>query len=171
METFGKASQRRLLDSATVAGVGRRVARASAVALLALGGFASSIYAARPARGVPSGPTTATTGDAGTTGATPSITVSTAPTVLAFSGHGYGHGLGMSQWGAAGYAGHGLAYDRILAHYYPGFFTRSLSSTISNIFQRSSTAPTPMKRSLPFYGGCPVDITTRISVVWQRFQQ
>ena len=120
METFGKASQRRLLDSATVAGVGRRVARASAVALLALGGFASSIYAARPARGVPSGPTTATTGDAGTTGATPSITVSTAPTVLAFSGHGYGHGLGMSQWGAAGYAGHGLAYDRILAHYYPG---------------------------------------------------
>ncbi len=106
--------------SATVAGVGRRVARASAVALLALGGFASSIYAARPAHGVSSAPATATTGDAGATGSTQSITVSTSPTVLMISGHGYGHGLGMSQWGAAGYAEHGLAYDRILAHYYPG---------------------------------------------------
>ncbi len=120
METFGKASSEHVPASATVARVGRRVARASAVALLAVGGFASSIYAARPARGIASGPATATTGDAGTTGSTQSITVSTAPTVLAFTGHGYGHGLGMSQWGAAGYAEHGLTYDRILLHYYPG---------------------------------------------------
>ena len=42
------------------------------------------------------------------------------PSVLAFSGHGWGHGLGMSQWGAYGYAQHGWTYDRILAHYYSG---------------------------------------------------
>ncbi|HET7043499.1 MAG TPA: SpoIID/LytB domain-containing protein [Gaiellaceae bacterium] len=36
------------------------------------------------------------------------------------SGHGWGHGLGMSQWGARGYALHGWTYDRILAHYYQG---------------------------------------------------
>jgi stage II sporulation protein D len=37
-----------------------------------------------------------------------------------FSGHGWGHGVGMSQYGAYGYAQHGLPFDQILAHYYPG---------------------------------------------------
>ena len=36
------------------------------------------------------------------------------------SGHGWGHGVGMSQYGAFGYAQHGWGYARILAHYYPG---------------------------------------------------
>ena len=40
--------------------------------------------------------------------------------MLVFTGHGYGRGLGMSQWGAYGYALHGWTYDRILAHYYGG---------------------------------------------------
>jgi len=43
-----------------------------------------------------------------------------AATTLVVTGHGYGHGIGMSQWGASGYAQHGWTYDRILAHYYPG---------------------------------------------------
>src|SRR3954466_3546595 len=37
-----------------------------------------------------------------------------------FSGHGWGHGVGMSQYGAYGYAQHGATYEQILAHYYPG---------------------------------------------------
>ena len=37
-----------------------------------------------------------------------------------FSGHGWGHGVGMSQYGAYGYAQHGFTYQQILAHYYPG---------------------------------------------------
>src|SRR5690348_11966949 len=40
--------------------------------------------------------------------------------LLVFSGHGWGHGVGMSQYGAYGYALHGSTYDQILAHYYPG---------------------------------------------------
>ena len=36
------------------------------------------------------------------------------------SGHGWGHGVGMSQWGAYGYAQNGFTFDKILAHYYPG---------------------------------------------------
>ncbi len=36
------------------------------------------------------------------------------------SGHGYGHGVGMGQWGAQGYAQQGYTYDQILAAYYPG---------------------------------------------------
>ena len=38
--------------------------------------------------------------------------------MLVISGHGWGHGLGLSQWGAYGYAQHGWTYDQILAHYY-----------------------------------------------------
>src|SRR5712691_4596603 len=37
-----------------------------------------------------------------------------------FSGHGWGHGVGMSQYGAYGYALHGASFQQILAHYYPG---------------------------------------------------
>jgi stage II sporulation protein D len=35
-------------------------------------------------------------------------------------GAGFGHGVGMSQYGAYGYAQHGWTYDDILAHYYSG---------------------------------------------------
>src|SRR5256885_10627240 len=35
-------------------------------------------------------------------------------------GRGYGHGIGMSQWGAYGFAKHGRDYGWILGHYYRG---------------------------------------------------
>ena len=35
-------------------------------------------------------------------------------------GAGFGHGIGMSQYGAYGYALHGSKYPGILAHYYKG---------------------------------------------------
>jgi len=47
------------------------------------------------------------------------------------SGHGWGHGVGMSQWGAYGYAKKGFTYDRILAHYYPG--TQLGTTTVKSI--------------------------------------
>ncbi|MBO9541222.1 SpoIID/LytB domain-containing protein [bacterium] len=37
---------------------------------------------------------------------------------LAFAGRGWGHGVGMSQWGAKAMADMGYSYDQILAHYY-----------------------------------------------------
>jgi SpoIID/LytB domain protein len=40
--------------------------------------------------------------------------------VLRVKGHGYGHGRGMSQYGARGAAEQGLSYQQILAFYYPG---------------------------------------------------
>lgn len=36
------------------------------------------------------------------------------------TGAGFGHGVGMSQYGAAGYAAHGYGYQQILAAYYSG---------------------------------------------------
>jgi len=41
-------------------------------------------------------------------------------TSLVVEGAGWGHGIGMSQWGAAGYAAHGWSDRQILAHYYSG---------------------------------------------------
>lgn len=38
----------------------------------------------------------------------------------AFTTYGYGHGVGMSQYGANGMATHGYTYDEILMHYYQG---------------------------------------------------
>jgi stage II sporulation protein D len=39
---------------------------------------------------------------------------------ITISGHGFGNGDGMSQWGAYGAATRGLTWQRILAFYYPG---------------------------------------------------
>jgi stage II sporulation protein D len=40
--------------------------------------------------------------------------------VWVVKGAGFGHGAGMSQYGAKGYASHGFPYQQILAHYYTG---------------------------------------------------
>ena len=85
----------------------RNAARLAVSLLLLLGGAASAM-ATRPGSSSAAG------------GATTTLVTSPASTVLSVSGHGWGHGLGMSQWGAYGYALHGFGYERILSHYYPG---------------------------------------------------
>ncbi|HEX5449180.1 MAG TPA: SpoIID/LytB domain-containing protein [Gaiellaceae bacterium] len=45
--------------------------------------------------------------------------VARARTAFFLNGGGWGHGVGMSQWGAEGFARHGYDYRQILAHYYP----------------------------------------------------
>lgn len=42
------------------------------------------------------------------------------PQLFTFKGSGWGHGTGMSQWGAKGLAEMGYGYQYILAHYYQG---------------------------------------------------
>ena len=39
---------------------------------------------------------------------------------VALSGRGFGHGVGLCQWGARGMAARGMGYKKILMHYYPG---------------------------------------------------
>jgi len=39
-------------------------------------------------------------------------------TVFTLTGHGWGHGIGMSQYGALGYAQHGWGYRQMMAHYF-----------------------------------------------------
>lgn len=50
----------------------------------------------------------------------PSFTVDYEDGSFRFTVHGYGHGVGMSQYGADYYASQGMTYREIIAHYYPG---------------------------------------------------
>jgi SpoIID/LytB domain protein len=43
-----------------------------------------------------------------------------AQTAFTFTGSGWGHGVGMSQWGARGMAAAGSSFAQILSHYYSG---------------------------------------------------
>src|SRR5689334_7050655 len=57
-------------------------------------------------------------------------------------GAGFGHGVGMSQYGALGYAEHGASYDSILSHYYTGtqLGTTDPSHPVRVLLQSSDTA-------------------------------
>ncbi len=46
--------------------------------------------------------------------------VTSVPTAFQFTGQGYGHGIGMSQWGAQKLAQQNWNYAQILTHYYTG---------------------------------------------------
>jgi stage II sporulation protein D len=50
----------------------------------------------------------------------PTTPAAVTATTFVVSGRGWGHGVGLSQYGALGYANEGWTYDRILAHYYTG---------------------------------------------------
>jgi stage II sporulation protein D len=57
-------------------------------------------------------------------------------------GAGFGHGVGMSQYGALGFAQHGKTYDEILAHYYTGtqLGTTDPAATVRVLIQSTGTA-------------------------------
>ena len=60
-------------------------------------------------------------------------------TSLVATVRGFGHGVGMSQYGALGYAQHGWTADRILAHYYTGTaLTRRSSSPAVKVLLQSA---------------------------------
>src|SRR5204862_6991160 len=50
-------------------------------------------------------------------------------------GAGFGHGIGMSQYGAYGYAKHGFDYKQILAHYYTGTDLSKASGDVRVLLQ------------------------------------
>jgi stage II sporulation protein D len=77
-------------------------------------------------------------------------------TVVVVSGHGWGHGVGMSQWGARGYALHGWRWQQILGHYYPG----TQVSTTANVRVRVLLAASQPSVSVGCPGGMRVSDAT-----------
>jgi stage II sporulation protein D len=50
----------------------------------------------------------------------PALCPRCAPPVFVITGRGWGHGVGLSQYGALGFARQGAGYEEILTHYYQG---------------------------------------------------
>lgn len=75
---------------------------------------------------------TSTLGAAGESGFTV-IGKQPVPAGLTFDGSGWGHGIGMSQWGTYGMAQQGYNYQEILKHYYTGIeiVQRSPAATVA----------------------------------------
>ena len=61
----------------------------------------------------------------------------TAATTFVVKGRGFGHGIGMSQYGTQGFAQHGWDYRRILAHYYTGTTIGSAPTKTIRVLLRS----------------------------------
>ena len=76
--------------------------------------------------------------------------VASAGTVFLLDGRGWGHGVGMSQWGAEGYARHGFAYRRILEHYYPHTHIGRAAPRDVRVLLLEGADKAPVASSAPF---------------------
>jgi len=70
--------------------------------------------------------------------------------LLVFSGHGWGHGVGMSQYGARGYAQAGWHYQRILKHYYRGTMLQLVPARPVRVLLAEGKAAVVVSSSKPF---------------------
>src|SRR3954447_2045685 len=66
--------------------------------------------------------------------------------VWVVKGAGFGHGVGMSQYGAYGYAKHGFQFDQILTHYYTGTTIETTADKSVRVLLRDSVG------SVAFHG-------------------
>ena len=71
-------------------------------------------------------------------------------TSFVIAGHGYGHGIGMSQYGALGYAQHGFTYAQILAHYYPGTTLGSAAGLTLRVLLAEGKKALAVSSTVPF---------------------
>ncbi|HYA09806.1 MAG TPA: SpoIID/LytB domain-containing protein [Gaiellaceae bacterium] len=70
--------------------------------------------------------------------------------LFVFTGHGWGHGVGMSQYGAYGYAQHGWTYPKILAHYYPGTKLGKTATTTIRVLLADRQKTLKISSTVPF---------------------
>ena len=66
------------------------------------------------------------------------------------TGHGWGHGVGLSQYGAYGYAQKGTAYDKIVLHYFPGTELGEAPVSRVRVLLTSGVATLPMGSASAF---------------------
>nr|MCW2728118.1 hypothetical protein [Aeromicrobium sp.] len=80
------------------------------------------------------------------TGSVNTVTVPSSGRITV-NGHGYGHGIGMSQYGAQGAAKAGVTYDRILAAYYPGTALAAKGGSIRVLVSQDTSDAVDVKAS------------------------
>jgi len=74
-------------------------------------------------------------------------TASARASTLVIEGAGDGHGVGMSQDGALGYAQHGYSYEAILAHYYTGTtLGRAPANAVVRVLVGTKVLQIPLER-------------------------
>ncbi|HKC21499.1 MAG TPA: SpoIID/LytB domain-containing protein [Gaiellaceae bacterium] len=66
------------------------------------------------------------------------------------SGHGWGHGVGMSQYGAYGYAQKGYGYEKIVLHYFPGTELGQAPISKVRVLMTSGVATLPLGAASDF---------------------
>jgi stage II sporulation protein D len=76
-------------------------------------------------------------------------TASTTPTFF-ITGHGWGHGVGMSQYGAYGYALHGWKYERIVTHYFVGTTIGDAPTSNVRVLLAAAAKRVTISSKLPF---------------------
>lgn len=88
------------------------------------------------------------------------------PAAFTFLGAGWGHGVGMSQWGAYGMAKEGNSYDQIIGHYFPGTALTPMSTlgdtglnTIRVGIMQDGTSIQLYGRALASSGGGSLDVS------------
>jgi SpoIID/LytB domain protein len=119
-------------------------------AVRAVNGAAKGSYSALKGfnMGTGAAPTAVRPSSLGLSAATPDPAPSTSvDTVMpsggavTINGHGYGHGIGMSQYGAQGAARQGVTYDTILSTYYPGTTLGRRSGSIRVLISQDTSDP------------------------------
>jgi stage II sporulation protein D len=71
--------------------------------------------------------------------------------LFVISGRGWGHGVGMSQYGAYGQANAGRTYEQILAHYYTGTEIGSEGRKVVRVLLAEGVRALTIASSLPFW--------------------
>jgi stage II sporulation protein D len=73
-----------------------------------------------------------------------------AGTLFVIDGRGWGHGVGMSQYGARGYAEAGWGYERILKHYYRGTELRAVPARPVRVLLAADRTAVRIRSTKPF---------------------
>ena len=73
-----------------------------------------------------------------------------AGTLFVIDGRGWGHGVGMSQYGARGYAEAGWEYERILKHYYRGTELRPVPARPVRVLLADGREAVRIRSTKPF---------------------
>ena len=81
---------------------------------------------------------------------TPASALGAEATLFNISGRGWGHGIGMCQWGAYGYALHGWKYQQILSHYYTGVAFGTIPNATIRILLKECQGSVGVTSSAPF---------------------